>query len=384
MAVPISANAIPSGSALTRVAFRRGVTHMAERQWIMRDLVGSGDLDVIQLQEELTKERGDTIRMKFSPTRDQAGFGSNDTITGNEPTVDFFYDDMKINYYALAFALKDPMVQQRVDIPLKATAMAKLPILWKRYFERCVMWQMTGFTPANTDAGLAAAGFPALSAGGTEYRMGGMNQIIAYDAAHTYFAKDKADAAAVAADSTCKMSLGFIDEMEHRAASQDYLDYPILPGPSGYYYLVLSTDGRKQLRQNTSPGDWQDITRARLEGGEKYQNNPIYGAFLGRYSKTIITVSDYVPKAVQPADSAAPQANTKSFIFLGAKSGCVAYGQGYNGQDHLDWSEQITDHKNFSVAVDTVWGFKRTTFPNLSGTSETYGSLLGVHYSAIA
>lgn len=383
MATPISANAIPSGNALTRVAFRRGVTHMAERQWIMRELVGKGDQDVLQLQEELTKERGDTIRMKFSPTRDQAGFGSNDAITGNEPTIDFSYDDMKIGYIAMAYALRDPMVQQRVDIPLKATMMAKLPILWKRYFERNVMYQMAGFTPANTDAGLVNAGLPDLRTGGAEYRMGGMNQIVAYDAAHQYLAKDKANVAAVAADTTCKMSLSFIDELEHRAASQDYLDYPILPGPSGYYYLIISTEARKQLRLNVSPGDWQDITRARLEGGEKWKDNAIFGAFLGRYSKTVIAVSDYVPKAVS-SDSAVPQANTKVGIFLGAKSGCLAYGAGYNGADHLDWSEQVTDHKNFSVAVDSVWGFKRTTFDNLSGTKETYGSLLLTHYSSIA
>lgn len=380
MATPTSANAVASGSPQTRVAFRQGVTHAAERQFIMREMVGTSDDSIIVRQEELEKEAGDTIRMRFSPTREQAGYGSTDQVTGTEATVDFTYDDMKIDNVGFAGGLNDVMSQQRIPVKLKAEVAAKFPVMWKRYWERCIMHQLAGYTPANTDAGLAASGMSFARTGG-KYRMSGHNAVVAIDAAHTYFANDAANAAAVGADPSLTMSLKYIDEIELRAVSQDYLDYPLLPGPDGYYIAVISPMARRQLRATTTANDWADITRARLEGGESYKNNPIYGPVVGRYSKTVLVVSDYLTRAVATADSGLAEAHTKCVLFLGAKSGCIAYGKGYGGQDHLDWKEQISDYRRWGVFVDSTWGFKRTTFDNLSGTKETYGNMLLVHYS---
>lgn len=379
---PISVNAIATGSPLTRVSFRQWITHAAERQFIMRELVGSAGQEdsVFILQEELTKNAGDTIRMKFSPTREQAGYASNDTITGTEGTVEMSYDDMYINSIGFALGLTDQMAQQRLVTRLKALVAAKFPVLWKRYWERNIIHQMEGFTPANTNAGLIAAGMPWASTKSI-YAMSGMNAVVAVDANHTYYAGDNTTPEAVGADASLGMSTRWIEELELRAASQDYLDYPILPGPDGNYLLIISPAARQDLRINSSAGQWQDITRARLEGGEAITKNHMFNPFLGTWSKTTIIVSDFLTRAVSSSDPAATVAHTKCALFLGAQAGCIAFGRGYNGSDHIDWKEQVADYRKWGCFTDSIYGFKRTTFENLSGTKETYGSLLLVHYA---
>lgn len=373
-----TANAIASGTPLGRVAFRKTLIHQAERMWIMRDLVGTREDSIIQLQDEPSREATDTVRVRFSPTRDHEGFGPDDTVTGNAPDVEFEYDSFIINQHKLAIELKRPMAQQRTDLPLKKTALQKLPIMWKRYQERSILWQMAGWTPANTDAGLVNAGYSRYKTKGT-YAMTGMNAATAFDSQHTYFAKGKADAAAVGADNSCVMSLRYIEHLEYMAASSDSMDYPILPGPDGFYYLVVSSLGALQLRNNMSSMDWNDIRRALLEGGQKWQDSAIFNNYLGRHSKTIICVSDFLGKAVATADSANVEANTRYGLFMGAKFGVLSYGMGYTGGDHLDWKEQVADYDKWGVACDSVWGCKRLTFPDLSGTTRTYGGLLLVH-----
>jgi hypothetical protein len=384
---PILASSIPSGTALGTTYFRKALTHQAERQWIFRELVGTGEFDAVQLQEEL-RAGGDTIRIRFSPTRDQAGFASTAQVTGNEAVPDFYYDQMVINSWSFAYSLTDSMAQQRVNLNLKAVPLTKLPVNWKRHWERNFVFQLTGFTPVNTAAGITniRSAHPWLVPEGavaTDYNLSGMNIATAYDADHIFYADDAADTDAVSAGGLAShgMQLAWIDELELRARSSSYFDYPILPTSSGDYYLVLSPEGVKQLRRNTSAGDWQDITRAKIEGGQRWQDNEIFRGIIGRYGKTIIVESDYMPPGIEASDTADVEDNTRCGVFLGAKAACLAFGQGYHGGEHLDWVEQVNDYRKWGVLAESVYGVKRTIMPNLAGTDQTYGSILLVHYS---
>lgn len=374
---------VGTSAAIAQKIWRKALIHQAERHWLTHLLISKDEDAAIHMQEETSRESGDTVQVRFSPTEDQPGFGENDDIEGNEAALTFSYDEYKIGYRAFAFSQRSPMSQQRVNINLKKSALHKHPILWKRYRERSILAQLGGAQYLNTAAGLAA-----IQAIDTEYvplvtddnNLTGMNAAAAIDSNHLFYAGGKTTAADVAGESTAIMSLSLIDNLEEAANSRKSMDYPIPRCHLGCYVLIISTEAKKQLRQSTAAGTWGDFQRARLEGGLPWMDSEFVKGALGYYNNTLVVVSDYLPRAWDSADT--PLVNTRMNLFLGAKAGCIAYGQGYTGGDHLDWTEQVRNYKTWGSATDTIWGCKRTTFDNLSGTSETYGCLGLVTYVA--
>lgn len=381
----MASTSISTSESIAQKVWRPGLIHSAERHWIAQDLMGTDEESAIQIQDEPSRQRGDTVQVRFSPTEEHAGFGEDDDIEGNEAKLNFDFDELKIGFWAHAFSQRNQMSQQRVNIDLKKAAMQKLPVLWQRRMERSILNQLGGAQWVTTAAGLTA-----LQALDSEYsnlthkdnNLAGMNSCARVDASHTRYAKGSANAAAVAADTTAVMSLSLIDDLVLRAESRSYLTYPIPPTSSGYWYLIVHSDAARQLRNGTSAGDWQDLQRALLEGGFDYKRNPIYRNHLGLYGNVIVVKSDYVPRAADADDT--PLDNTRANIFIGAKAGICAYGQGYTDGQHLDWVEQVRNYKVWGVSADSVYGVKRLEFsPDLTATStnETYGCMIGVTYA---
>lgn len=364
----MASTVIGTSHEIAQTIYRAGLIQQAEVNTLAASFWGTEDDAVCQLQEDFTRERGDTMKIRFSPTVDQTGFGDQDEIEGNESSLTWDTDTLTINYHAFAYALSGVMSQQRTNINLKKTSLTKLAIQWTRHWERNFFNQACAYTPVNSTA---------------NYSLSGMNIVTAIDADHIVRANSLGTDDLVGADTSATMSLDYIDELVTRASSTAYLDYPIPPSSSGYYYLVLHTENAKQLRQNTSAGDWQDIQRALLEGGLDYKSSPIAKGFLGLYNNTIIVSSDYIPKGVQAADSTAAVSNTRRAVFFGARAMVAGFGNGYTDGNHLDWVEQTRDYRKWGVMADSVYGMKRILFDDLSGSKQTYGLQILTLYSAV-
>lgn len=382
MADPILSSNIPTGGDLTPAVIRRVVTHQAERHWMFRRFVGTGEFSQIYRQDTMAAGT-DVVRVLFSPNREQAGFATGDTIEGKEASVDLFTDSMTINGWSFAYGLTDVMNQQRAPVSLKKMTMTKAPIQWQKHWERNFVYQLTGFTPVNTDAGVTNVKSLlklAPDATAKSYNLGGMNLVTAVDENHRFYTTGTTAALVGASDeATAGMKIGWIDDLLEIATSAIHLDYPILPGPDGMYDMVIHPVGATQMKKDTTDRAWYDITRARLEGGESWKSNPLYKNFLGEYGQTRIWVSDYLPPAPDAAGTSY-EAGTRTFLFLGAKSASISYGAGFGDGNHLDYKEQIRDYDVWGTRVLSIYGVKRTIFPNLSGTLESYGCLLGIHY----
>ncbi len=378
MATGSTVTPIGTSSSVAQKIWRPVLNHQAERSWISHLLIGTDEDSCIQLQDEPSKMHGDTVQVRFSPTIEQPGFGEDDDIEGNEADLRFDFDEFKIGFHAQAYKQRNQMSQQRININIKKAALQKLPVTWKRWRERTIFGQLGGATYLNSAAGLAA-----IQLIDTEYltltnysdnRLTAMNAATAFDSSHLIYAgASNSSAANVAADTTATMSLGLIDALVERAESRAALNYPIPPCNLGYWVLVISPEQKRQLRQATSSGDWADLQRAMLEGGLPWDDSEFKRGAVGIYNNTLICVSDYLPRGRDSAD--VPVALTKMALFLGAKSGVIAYGQGYTDGQHLDWTEQVTNYKVWGVSADSVWGAKRLTFPNLAGTTQTYGCI---------
>lgn len=376
---------IGTDHGIAQKIWRPALNHQAERSWITQLLTGDEEDSIIRIQDEPQRQAGDTIQIRFSPTIDQPGFGEDDDIEGQEASLRFDFDEMKIGYWAFAYSARNQMTMQRVNIDTKKAALQKLPVNWRRYRERSIFHQLCGSTFVNNSTGLAAAAVidPEYARfTHKNFNMGAMNEVVAVDANHQVFAGDATSFATIGTDDT--ISLELFDRLVEKSKSARGVDYPIAPTNLGYWLAVISVEGERQLRAATSTGEWADLQHKLLQGGAPWAKSALAtGGVLGVYNNVLIVVSDFLPRGVDSGSPNAPVANTRTGLFLGAKAACMAYGKGYTGENnHLDWTEQIRSYKVWGVAADSVWGCKRTIFPNLDGDDETYGLCTFGYYSA--
>lgn len=158
---------------------------------------------------------------------------------------------------------------------------------------------------------------------------------------------------------TSTISLTDIDTCVEKAKT---LKVPIRPIDLGRgmkrYVMFLHPYQVTSLRTSTDTGQWLDIQKAAMNGGQ-VSNNPIFTGALGEYNGVILHENTRVPTGVG-ADTAS---NTRRAIFCGAQAAACAFGQGYGGVSGFNWREELFDYQNqLGVAAASIWGMKKCTF----------------------
>jgi len=369
---------IGTSNALTQRVWRAGMTHEAERQCLAMGFLSEDEDAAFYLYDDLTKEAGDQVRVKFSPTDDtQDGFGDSDTIEGNEEDLEILEDTFKIDYLALAYKQRGQMSQQRTNVDLKKSAFVKLSVRWARRWEQWVFNQLCGYTPASWLTDGVANGV------GTNYKRTGNNPVTQYDSAHIW--RPTGITADESLTTSHRMTLSVINEVLMTATSKRFITYPLTPASDGYYHLFLSPRHWFRLRENTTAGQWADLTRAQLEGGQQWSKSGFKRGHLGTYGQVKLHVTDYVTYGVNSSTPATAVTGVDRAVLVGARALHMGFGQDYASQDHLDWVEQVRDYRKWGVAADTIGGCKRTLFalPN-GGATQTYNAFLIPTYEAAA
>lgn len=369
---------IGTSSALTQRSWRAGVTHEAERQAMTMGFVSDDDDAAFYLYDDLTKDAGDQIRVKFSPTDDtEDGFGDSDTIEGNEEDLEVVEDSFKIDYLALAYKQRGAMSQQRTNVDLKKAAFVKLSVRWARRWEQSIFNHLCGYTPAMYLTDGASNGT------GDNLKRCGHNTVVQYDSSHVYTHAGETVLQDQNLDTTDRMTLSVINEVLMNATSKRFITYPLTPCSDGYFHLFMSPRQWFRLRENTTAGQWADLTRALLEGGQKWSESGFARGHLGTYGQVKLHVTDYVTYGVSSADASVAVTGVDRAVLVGARALHIGFGQDYASEDHLDWVEQVRDYRKWGVVADSIFGCKRTTFalPN-GGASQTYGSFLIPTYEA--
>lgn len=372
---------IGTSSALAQKLWRSGVSHEAERQTFALEFASEDEDSPIVIMNDLTRERGDTIRYKFSPTDDtQDGFSDSATIEGNEEELEIVQSELVIDYLALAYKQRGQMSQQRTNVDLKKAAMVKLANRWARRYEQGVFNHLCGFTPANYKSNEGAEN--GVSAG-TNYKRTGNNAVVQYDANHVYTHASKTVLEDQNLDSNDTISFAIIDAVLEQATSKRSITYPLTPCSDGFFHLFISPRQFTTLKSSTSAGQWLDITRAIIEGGGGYANSAFNRYFAGTYSNCKIHVTDYVTYGVHSSNAYDAITTVDRAVLVGANALRIGWGEGYAKDDHLDWIEQVRDYKKWGIVADSVWGCDRVRY-NLPGSStkETYGAFLIPTYEA--
>ena len=173
-------------------------------------------------------------------------------------------------------------------------------------------------------------------------------------------------------------ALSVLDRAVTIAKTTSPLIRPLKLGNQSYYVCFLHPDSVRDLRTNTNTGQWLDIQKAAMMGGE-IEDNPIFTGALGVYNGVVLHEWTRLP-----GDARYPISNNSSVrrnVFAGAQACALAWGKGY--MDEPNYVEDTFDYKRqFGVSVQTIWGVKALRFGTASGgTGVDFGKIVISSYA---
>jgi N4-gp56 family major capsid protein len=168
--------------------------------------------------------------------------------------------------------------------------------------------------------------------------------------------------ASISSSTVHYFNLSLLDRAVARAKTLSPQIRPIKEKGDDYYVCFIHPYQTYQLRtQSTSTlaGQWADIQRAAIQGGQG-SDNPIWTGALGVYNGVILHESTRVP-----AFSTGAGANTgRTAVLCGAQAATFATGQkdDATGQE-MSWFEELFDYGNkLGVSAGLIGGLKKNVF----------------------
>lgn len=299
--------------------------------------IGKGTDALCTIKTETQRKAGDRIRVSIRSQLSGAGIQGDDTLEGNEESLETFYQDVVIDQLRHAVRSAGKMSEQRVPFSVRAEARDGLADWWSDRFDTWFFNQLCGNT------------------GVSDARYYGFNAPVAPDSDHISYGTSGSTAeVSISATSVAKMSLTLIDYAVEKAKVAKNAIRPIRINGNDHYVLFMHPYQETDLRTSTATGQWQDLQKAAISGGQTTKN-PIFTGALGMYNNVILHVSTRVPAA--PTNSSVRRA-----VLAGAQSACIAFGREF-GKNTYSWVEELFDFKNqLGVAAGCQAGIVKTRF----------------------
>jgi N4-gp56 family major capsid protein len=320
---------------------------MLKSTYFGKFLDDSGDEESNSLfiqKTDLERSHGDRVTCYLRMQGTGRGKIEHETLEGAEEAIQTYADNVTINKIRHAFKSEDVISPQRVTFDLRMQAKNALRD-W--FADRLDTWM------ANQLAGNTAQ---------TDVAYTGLQAAVAPDAAHIIRGGNQANDESLG--SSHKIKLSHIDVLRNRARTASAGGVPIRPirlKGKEYYVLFIHPDQETDLRTDASTaGNWFDLQKARLQGGEG-DGNGIFDGAMGMYNNTVIHTWDRLPNGVHSSTGAAFP-NTRRAVFCGAGAALVAFGQSY-GRARVSWTEKTFDYDDyFGVSARLVGGIKKSVY----------------------
>lgn len=300
--------------------------------------MGTTSNHLIQVLDDAKKGTGDRVRVPLRMQLTGRGVGETEELDGNEEALTTYQDDVVINDLAHAVRVKTTIDAQRVPFDVREEARTGLSDWYADRIDTWVFNQLCG-NSGQSDllyTGNQLAPAPSSAAGNT--------RIVYADGAST-------SESSLSASQTFTLSM--LDTAVNIAKTATPLIRPVKVGSDEYYCAFLHPNQVRSLRTNTQTGQWLDIQKAAMAGGE-VEDNPIFTGALGVYNGVVLHESLRIPLAPGLA-------NVRRAVLCGAQSAVLAYGKGYG--EEPKYEEEIFDYgRQFGVSVQTIAGVKKLQF----------------------
>lgn len=331
-------------------------------------LIGDSPNAIIHRKTETSKGPGDQVTYGIRLQLVGAGFTENQLAEGNGESLSIYSDALVINELGHVVSVKNgnTIDAQRVPFNLREEARDGLADWYAGRFSIAFFNQVCGFTP-QTD--IRFTGLNAPVAATRIIRQSSRSDDAALTSADTFTINliDKAKEAAITA--TPKLRPVKIMGQDPKAGRRDYNSTL-----TDKYVMYLHPYQITDLRTSTSTGQWLDITKAAMTGGQ-VTGNGLYTGAVGEYNSVILRSSFHVTNGV--ANAGTTVATVYRSVFLGGQAAMIAFGQ-KDSPGKYRWNEELFDHKRrMEVSAWTIHGLRKTKFNNLD-----YGTIVVSTFAA--
>lgn len=322
------------------------VFKQALKQTYAMRFMGTNSNSLCQVRNEM-KEEGDRVRVGLRMQLTGSGVSGDGTLEGNEEALSIYHDDVYIDQLRHAVRSGGKMSEQRIPFSVRQEARDGLADWFADHFDYAFFNQLTGNT-GETDTKLTGNQSPTAPSSSN----------IVMDATST---------ASLATSDT--MSPSIIEYAVEKA--EDGATYPLRPlklQGQDYYVMFMHTYQKTDLRTGFSAGEWGDIQKAAIQGGQT-TGNPIFSGALGVWGGVVLHSSSRIPETAS---------NVRRAVLCGAQAAAIAFGKGNSMGNKFTWVEELFDYENqLGVAAGTIYGLKKMVF-----NSEDHATITVVTYAA--
>ncbi len=348
----MSSTTFTAASALAVKVWSRKAFNDAVKNTMYGKMTGKSDRSIVQVKEEL-KGEGDRVRFRLRGLPQGTGVQDDETLEGNEEGLDFRHFDLLLGEKRHAIKVDLNLSAQRTMVDVRAEAKEALQEWLEEYLDTTYFEYLTGTSTV------------AASPNGKFHTSGalGGNALLAPSADRIVFGGTGVTSrAGLAAGDT--MTLAILDKVAERIKrASPTMRKASIDGKSGWV-VIMSPEQVTNLRTNTGPGQWLDITKAALQGGSG-DKSMFWSETLGIYRDFILMESTRVPRFTNGGSGGNIQGARA--LVLGAQAAVVAHGKDTDQQGKMKLVERTFDYgKKYGVGVTLIWGMAKTRFENQS------------------
>jgi N4-gp56 family major capsid protein len=309
--------------------------------WASR-FMGPTSSSIIQIKDETSKTAGDKITYGLRMQLTGSGVIGDGTLEGQEEALTTFSDSLIINQLRHAVRSAGRMSQQRVPFVVRDEALSGLRDWWADRIDASWLNQIGGYTPQ------------------ADTRFTGLQAVTDADLAHHKFTLGTVSVGDQSLTSADTFTLSVIDKAVEAARTLSPAIRPVNVNGRNFYALFMHPYQVTDMRTNTSTGQWLDIQKSVMTGGD-IEDNPIFDGSLGMYNGVILHSDSRVPQGITSTSGAAIT-TVRRAIFCGAQAAMMAYGRD-NGPERFTWVEELFDYENeLGVSAGLIFGLKKTIF----------------------
>lgn len=353
--------------ALAMKAWSRKLSVEVSKATAIAPLIGKSANSIIQMKEELNKDKGDKVTFGLRMQLNGAGVTESETLEGNEESLTTYADSLFINELAHAVRVKNEgtIDVQRVPFSLREEAKDGLRDWYADRLSLSFFIHAGGYTAPSIDFEGSTI---TLSS-----KYWGFNTPIAPSASRVLRAGSAANDQSLISSNV--FTLDLIDKAVEKAKTANPKIRPVRVDGGNHYVMYIHPYQTTSLRTNTSTGQWLDIQKAAERRGS---DNPIFSGALGVYNNVILREAEHVVQGVSSADSS-KVTNVRRAVLLGAQSCVASFGMKFTPEKY-DMREELFDYqRELGVSVHTVFGMKKTVF-----NSVDFGTVVVPTYAAAA
>lgn len=322
---------------LANKLYSKKLLHESLKETWFSKFIGTEQDSLIQLLPDTKKSAGDKVTYGLRVLLTGDGVQGDETLEGNEENLIFYDDSMLINQLRHAVRSKGKMSEQRVPYSVRDEARQGLTDWFSDRLDTCFMNQLSG----NTNI--------------TDTKWTGNNAAVATDNSHWIYATGVVGTdAETSLSASSVFSLTLIDRAVVKAKTLSPRIRPLRIGGEEKYVCFIHPYQHYQLRASTATGQYMDIQKAALQGGQR-TGNPIYTGAIAEYNNVIFHESTRVPWGTTAQDSTTktPSAVTSvgRAIFCGAQAGVCGVGQDTSTGLGATWKEEMFDWLKSIVAL---------------------------------